>query len=256
MKEKQANILVCLDPENVGQRAAELFVRLAGEAVSTSGRFAVALSGGSTPRVLYAMLVADQFRQLVPWSEVHLFWGDERCVPPDHPESNFGMVREVLLDKAPIPAQNIHRMPAEHEDPRLAADAYEQTLRAFFGLKMGEVPCFDLILLGLGEDGHTASLFPRTTALAETERLVVSNHVEKLGTDRLTLTVPVVNQAANVVFLVAGKSKASVLREVLEGEYQPQHLPSQLIHPVKGKLVFLVDRDAAQGLTLSGVQKI
>lgn len=256
MREKHTNILVCHDPGEVGQRAAELFVRLAGEAVSTAGRFAVALSGGSTPRALYELLVTDQFRQLVPWSRIHLFWGDERCVPPGHAESNFRMAREVLLDKAPIPAQNIHRMPAEQADHRHAAAVYEQTLRTFFELKAGELPCFDLILLGMGEDGHTASLFPGTTALAETEQLVASSYVEKLATYRLTLTVPVINHAANVVFLVAGKSKASVLREVLEGEHRPQRFPSQLIRPMEGRLLFIVDREAAQGLTHSGAQEI
>ncbi len=255
MRGNRRDIFVCRDPEEVSQRAADLFVRLADEAVSSTGRFAVALSGGSTPRVLYALLATNEFRRRVPWSRVHLFWGDERCVPPDHPESNYHMAREVLLDKAPIPVRNIHRMPAEQEDHLRAAAAYEQMLRAFFELTAGELPSFDLILLGMGEDGHTASLFPGTTALAENERLVASNYVEKLGTYRLTLTVPVINHAANVVFLVSGKSKASMLKEVLEGEHQPQHLPSQLIRPVEGKLVFIVDREAGKELSLSGAKE-
>ncbi|MFQ5992963.1 MAG: 6-phosphogluconolactonase, partial [Nitrospiraceae bacterium] len=157
MRGNRREILLCRDPEEVSQRAADLFVRLAEEAVSSTGRFAVALSGGSTPRLLYALLAANDFRERVPWSKVHLFWGDERCVPPDHPESNYRMTREVLLDKAPVPAQNIHRMPAEEEDSLRAAVVYEQTLRTFFGLTAGQMPCFDLILLGMGEDGHTAS---------------------------------------------------------------------------------------------------
>ncbi|MFQ5796650.1 MAG: 6-phosphogluconolactonase [Candidatus Bipolaricaulia bacterium] len=256
MRGNRREILLCRDPEEVSQRAAELFVRLADEAVSYSGRFAVALSGGSTPRLLYAMLATNAFRQRVPWSRVHLFWGDERCVAPDHPESNYRMAREVLLDKTPIPVRNIHRMPAEQEDRLHAAAVYEQTLREFFELRGGELPCFDLILLGMGEDGHTASLFPGTPALAETERLVAANYVEKLGTYRLTLTVPVINHAANVVFLVSGKSKELVLREVLEGEHQPQRLPSQLIRPVEGKLVFIVDREAGKELSLSGANEI
>ena len=158
MRGNRREILLCRDSEEVSQRAAELFVRLADEAVSYSGRFAVALSGGSTPRLLYALLAANEFRQQVPWSRIHLFWGDERCVAPDHPESNYRMAREVLLDKAPIPAQNIHRMPAELDDYTRASVAYEQTLREFFELAAEELPIFDLILLGMGEDGHTASL--------------------------------------------------------------------------------------------------
>ncbi|MEE9172505.1 MAG: 6-phosphogluconolactonase [candidate division NC10 bacterium] len=251
MRERQREILVCRDLEDVSHRAAELFIRLANEAASSTGRFAVALSGGSTPRALFTLLATDPFKQRVPWPKVHLFWGDERCVPPDHPESNYRMARDTLLDQAPISAQNIHRMPAEDEDCARAAAAYEQTLRAFFEGVAGELPCFDLILLGMGEDGHTASLFPGTAALAETERLVAPTYVEKLGTYRLTLTAPVINHAAHVAFLVAGESKASVLREVLEGERDPQRLPSQLIQPSRGRLVFIVDRAAAKELTLS-----
>ena len=251
---REREILVCRDLEEVSHRAAELFVRLADEAVSSTGRFAVALSGGATPRALYALLATDQFRQRVRWPAVHLFWGDERCVAPDHPESNYRVAGEVLFDQAPIPVQNIHRMPAEYADHARAAAEYEQTLRAFFSVGAGGLPCFDLILLGMGEDGHTASLFPGTAAVAETERLVVANYVEKLGTHRLTLTVPVINRADHVAFLISGESKAWVLREVLEGEQQPQRLPSQLIRPVGGKLVFIVDRAAAKELTSSGAK--
>ncbi|MFQ5990071.1 MAG: 6-phosphogluconolactonase [Candidatus Methylomirabilales bacterium] len=235
----------------MSQQAAALFVRLAHEAVLSTGWFAVALSGGSTPRALYALLISDQFRPQVPWQHVHVFWGDERCVPPDHPESNYRMVREVLLDQAPIPAQNIHRMPAERADHSSAAAAYAQTLQAFFDVPAGALPCFHLILLGMGEDGHTASLFPGTAALAETERLVVANYVEKLGTHRLTLTVPVINHAANVAFVITGSAKASVLKKVLKGEHEPHRLPSQLIRPEKGQLVFIVDHAAAKELTLA-----
>lgn len=255
MRERRREILVCRDLEEVSHRAAELFVGLADEAVSSTGRFAVALSGGSTPRVLYALLAADQFRQQVPWPKVHLFWGDERCVPPDHPDSNYRMAWESLLDRARIPEENIHRMPGEREDHCRAAAEYEQTLKSFFEGAAGELPCFDLVLLGMGADGHTASLFPGTAALEETERLVTSHYVEKGGTYRLTLTGPVINQAANVVFLVSGKAKASVLREVLEGEYQPQRLPAQLIRPAKGSLLFIVDRAAAGKLTHGGSEK-
>lgn len=249
MRKRQGQILLCRDLDEVSFRAAELFVRLGHEAVSSSDRFMVALAGGSTPKALYALLAADPFRLQISWSAVHLFWGDERCVSPDHPDSNYRMAREALLEKVPIPAQNIHRMPAEVEDHARAAADYERALRTFFGVPDGEQPCFDLILLGMGEDGHTASLFPGTDALRETEHLVAANYVEKVGMYRLTLTAPVINQAANVVFLVSGESKASVLREVLEGADRPQHLPSQLIRPEKGHLLFIIDRAAAKKLT-------
>ncbi|MFQ5802337.1 MAG: 6-phosphogluconolactonase [Candidatus Methylomirabilales bacterium] len=252
MEKERREILICRNLEEVGQRAANLYVQLANEVISSTERFAVALSGGSTPKALYALLASDQYRQQVPWSKVHVFWGDERCVPPDHPDSNYRMTRQSLLDKVPIPEENIHRMPVERGDHCRAAAEYEETLRSFFQIAAGEQPHFDLILLGMGADGHTSSLFPWTAALAETERLITSNYVEKLGTYRLTLTAPVINRAANVVFLVSGETKASVLREVLEGAYEPQRLPSQLIRPVKGRLLFIVDRAAAGKLARAG----
>lgn len=252
MKGERSEILICRDSAEVSQRVAELFVQLATEAVSSSGRFAVALSGGTTPKALYALLASDQFRPRVPWSNVHLLWGDERCVPPDHHESNYRMTREALLDKISIPEANVHRMPVEQEDHNRAADEYEQTLREFFGLGAGKWPRFDLILLGMGEDGHTASLFPGTAALDVADRWVVANYVEKLKAHRLTLTASVINRAANIVFLISGASKAAVLKEVLEGEYQPHRLPSQLIQPVAGKLLFIIDREAARELAPSG----
>ncbi|MBI3951061.1 MAG: 6-phosphogluconolactonase [Acidobacteria bacterium] len=237
-------ILICRHLEDVSQRAAELFVQLADEAISAKGRFAVALSGGSTPRALYTLLASDSFRDRVTWPKVHLFWGDERCVPPDHPDSNYHMARESLLDQVPIPQENVHRMPAEQEDHERAAADYEETLQTFFGLKPGQLPRFDLILLGMGEDGHTASLFPGTLALKVTDRLVAANYVEKLKAQRLTLTVPVINNAATVVFLISGASKARVLKDVLEGQYDPMRLPSQLIRPSEGRLIFIVDHAA------------
>lgn len=238
-------ILVVANPDELSRFAADEFVRQAGEKVQTKGIFTVALSGGFTPRGLYTVLAGDQYRERVPWSKVHLFWSDERCVPPDHPDSNYRMIRELLLDKVPIPKENIHRMPAEQEDPVHAAMEYEQTIWAFFHPNEGELPRFDLIVLGMGEDGHTASLFPWTSALEETDRLVSANYIEKLNAYRLTLTVPAINQATNVIFLISGESKASVLRDVLEGEYQPQRFPSQIIRPVNGRLLFIADRMAA-----------
>ncbi|MFN3532327.1 MAG: 6-phosphogluconolactonase [Candidatus Brocadia sp.] len=238
-------ILIVENPDELSLRAADEFVRLAGEAVQVKGFFTGALSGGSTPRGLYTTLASERYREQVPWSKIHLFWSDERCVPPDHPDSNYRMVRELLLDKVPIPKENIHRMPAEQEDHVRAAMEYEQTIRSFFHTESGGLPHFDLIILGMGEDGHTASLFPWTSALEETNRLVSVNFVEKLSAYRITLTVPLINKAAEVMFLISGESKASVLRDVLEGEYQPQRFPSQLIRPVNGRLLFIVDRMAA-----------
>jgi 6-phosphogluconolactonase len=254
MKEHKRETVICRDLEDVSLRAAALFIQLAEKVASSAGRFTVALSGGSTPRALYALLASDQFRSQVPWPQGHFFWGDERCVPPDHFESNYRMAREALLDAVPIPTQNIHRMPGEYVDHTRAATEYEQTLKTFFEVPAGKAPRFDLILLGMGDDGHTASLFPGTAALTERERWVTDNYVEKLATHRLTLTVPVINHAANVVFLISGESKASVLRKVLEGEYQPQRLPSQFIRPEGGTLMFFVDQAAAKELTSSGAK--
>ena len=242
-------LIVCRDAQELNQRAAERFVRLAAEAVSATGRFAVALSGGSTPQALYSRLASDQFQPLVAWSKVHLFWGDERCVPPDHPDSNYGMARVALLAQAPIPKENVYPIATEKGNAQSVAAEYEKTLRTFFGLSEGQQPRFDLILLGLGEDGHTASLFPGTAALKETGRVVAANYVQKLATHRITLTVPAINHAANIVFLISGQSKALVLKKVLEGQHQPMRLPSQCIQPVEGKLLFMVDRAAGSELT-------
>jgi len=249
MKESSPNIATCCDLEDVSRHAAEEFFRLANAATASDGKFTVALSGGSTPKALYTLLASNTFRVRIPWEKVHLFWGDERCVPPDHADSNYRMVRESLLDHAPIPKENIHRMLGEDKDPAKAATRYESTLRESFGLASGQLPRFDLILLGMGDDGHTASLFPHTAALSETKRLVVANYVEKFGTHRLTLTIPVINHAAQVVFLISGGSKGAVLKEVLEGKEDPQRLPSQFIQPVTGKIQYIIDRAAGQELS-------
>ncbi len=246
--------VVCSDAEELSRRTAERFVRLARESIGASGRFTVALSGGSTPKALYSLLAGETFLPLVPWSGVYFFWGDERCVPPDHSESNYGMARVTMLAKAPVPKENVYRVPTEKGDAQSVAAEYERILRTFFGFNEGQQPRFDLILLGMGEDGHTASLFPGTAALEETGT-VTANDIQKLGTHRITLTIPAINQAAHIVFLVSGSSKASVLKEVLEGQDQQTRLPSQSIQPVEGKLLFLVDRAAASELTLSGDQQ-
>ena len=225
----------------MSRKAAELFVGLLQETIASRGRFSAALSGGSTPVPFYSLLAENPFRDRVPWSMVHFFWGDERCVPLDHADSNYRMVREVLLDKIPIPKANVHPIPVGSMDAQTAATLYEKTLRKSFDLGKGQTPRFDLMLMGMGEDGHTASLFPGSTALEETERLVVAHHVAQLGVDRVTLTAPVINEAANVVFLISGRAKANVLREVLEGDYDPNRLPTQLIRPRDGKLLFIID---------------
>jgi len=244
-------LVVCRDVEELNRRTAEQFVRLARESVAATGRFTVALSGGSTPKALYSLLAGQTFQPLVPWPRVYFFWGDERCVPPDHPESNYGMARVTMLDKVPVPTENVYPVPTEEGNAQRVAAEYERILSTFFDLNEGQQPRFDLILLGMGEDGHTASLFPGTAALQEMGT-VTANDIQKLGTHRITLTIPAINQAAHIVFVVSGPSKASVLKEVLEGQYQPTSLPSQSIQPVEGELLFLVDRAAASELTPSG----
>jgi 6-phosphogluconolactonase len=183
------------------------------------------------------------------WDKVHLFWGDERHVPPEHQDSNYRMVKETLLSQIPIPPEHIHRIRGEFSNASEAADHYERELQGHFHLQAGEKPRFDMVLLGMGPDGHTASLFPGTTAVSETTRLVTAPWVEKFGTYRITLTAPVLNEAANVVFLVCGKDKAETLRLVLESENQIDNYPAQLIRPVQGHLLWLVDQAAASALT-------
>ncbi|MFI5272646.1 MAG: 6-phosphogluconolactonase [Ktedonobacterales bacterium] len=231
----------------VARDGAELLVRLARVAVPT-GRFSVALSGGNTPRALHALLATLPMREQVPGEIVQFFWGDDRCVTPDDPESNYRMARETLLDYIPINPSQVHRIATEMTDPAAAAALYAGELRRDFHLQPGQLPRFDLIYLGMGGDGHTASLFPHTAALGETDRLVVANAVPKLGVNRITLTVLVINSAANVAFLVAGADKAPALAAVLDGPHAPDEYPSQLIHPTGGELYWFVDRPAAAQL--------
>jgi 6-phosphogluconolactonase len=238
------------DAEQVSHAAAEEFIRLAREAIAVRGRFTVALAGGSTPRRLYQLLADTPYLERVNWPRVEFFWGDERTVPPDHKDSNFHMANEALLHKLPIAAANLHRMQAERPDPDAAARDYQHEIARVFGVTAeGEPPAFDLILLGMGPDGHTASLFPSTAALQETGRWVVSNWVAKFNTHRVTLTYRVLNRAAHVLFLVAGADKAHVLAEVLEGPSDPERLPSQRVRPGAGQLTWFVDLDAAGRLT-------
>jgi 6-phosphogluconolactonase len=235
-------------PQDLFQAAAEEVLRAATHAVAERGRFTIALSGGSTPKNMYTLIAANASATL-PWDQMFFFFGDERHVPPDDPDSNYRMVKESLLLTAPIPPANVFRVPAENPNADAAAQAYEQTLRKFFALAPGEFPRFDLILLGIGPDGHTASLFPETAALHEKSRLVVANWVEKLNTSRITLTLPVLNAARCVAFLVSGIDKAAALHEVLEGKAPAEKYPSKFVQPSEGKLIWFVDRAAASDLS-------
>ena len=227
------------------QAAAEEFSNRADRAIKDHGRFCVALSGGSTPKALFSLLASGRFPD-PPWDKTFLFWGDERYVPSDAAESNFRMTKESLLAKVPIPAENVFRIKTEISPADLAAADYEQTLKTFFNLKPGEFPRFDLTLNGIGVEGHTASLFPDSPALEETTRLVLAPWIEKFKMFRITLTLPVFNHAACVLFLAVGKEKAPILQEVFE---KPSSgLPAQRIQPTNGELLWFIDRPAASRL--------
>lgn len=245
-----AVIQVAENPEELGRLAAEKFLHLAVDAVREQGLFTVALSGGSTPRKFYSLLSDFErpFRAQMPWDRIHFCWGDERHVPPDHPDSNYRMAREVLFSKVPVPPENIHRIKSEIAEVSEAADRYEETLRKLFRLSADQLPRFDLILLGLGSDGHTASIFPGSEVIKEKHRLVVGSWVQQLKSSRITLTPPVLHKAETVVFLVSGLAKAPALHSVLEGDYQPERLPAQLIGSNKSDVLWLVDREAASML--------
>jgi 6-phosphogluconolactonase len=233
------------DYEALSNAAAGIFVQQARQAAQSKGWFGVVLSGGHTPQRTYQLLAQPPYRDRVSWGQVHVFWGDERCVPPADHRSNARMAHEALLDHVPIPASQIHPI-ACGQAPRQAADDYEAVLREFFG---DQPPRFDLILLGLGENGHTASLFPDTPVLDEQRRWVSDVYVARQDLVRVTLTAPLVNRAAVVAFLVSGAGKAGVLREVLEGPIDPHRLPAQLIRPSHGELHWLVDQDTGALLT-------
>ncbi|HEX4440672.1 MAG TPA: 6-phosphogluconolactonase [Thermoanaerobaculia bacterium] len=230
----------------VARAAAEQIAARAERAVASTGRFTIALSGGSTPKRLYALLAdpGAPYRARIEWDRIHVFFGDERHVPPDDAQSNFRMARETLLDRVPVPAENVHRVLAERSAEE-AADLYEAELRRAFSLDPGAAPRFDVILLGMGEDGHTASLFPGTAALSERRRLVAANWVPKFSTWRITMTLPVLNAAAAVLFLVAGPDKARPLAAVFGLSSPPDAYPCQLVRPKSGELLWLVDRAAA-----------
>jgi 6-phosphogluconolactonase len=232
-------------PADLFQAAAAEFAALVSLAVQNSGRFSVALSGGSTPKNLYSLLGSGSVPN-IPWEKIFFFFGDERCVPLDHPDSNYRMARETGLFSK-VADGHVFRVHTEEKDADDAALDYEHTLKKFFGLLPGEFPRFDLVLLGLGPDGHTASLFPGTAALGEKNRLVVANWVEKFQTYRITFTLPVLNRAACVMFLASGADKSNIVREVLENENA--NLPSQRVRPENGRLLWLLDRGASSGLS-------
>lgn len=228
--------------------AADLFAQSARAAIAARGTFTIALSGGSTPRSLFERLAAAPYRDAIAWRKIRWSWGDERTVGPDDPASNYRMAREALLSKVDVDPALVFRLRGEAVPPAVAADEYEQVLEAFCGATLGgPPPSLDLVLLGMGDDGHTASLFPHTAALDEQRRWVTANQVPQHDTWRLTMTYPVLNAAAHVVFLVAGTTKAGVLREVLQGPYDPRRLPSQAVRPA-GRLTWFVDRAAASQL--------
>ena len=243
-------IRVLTTPQELFEVAAEEVVHDANAAVKERGRFTIALSGGSTPKSLFNLL-ATNARTVFPWDKTLFFWSDERHVPPTDPDSNYHMANEVMLSKVPVPPQNVFRMGAENPEATAVAAEYEKAIQKNFQLEAGAVPVFDLILLGMGPDGHTASLFPGTAALQEKSRLVVANWVEKLKTHRLTFTLPVLNAARNVVFLVSGTDKASALKAVLEENVPGEQYPAKLVRPVNGRLIWFVDRAAASGLKAS-----
>lgn len=226
-------IEIYADAKELAQAAAEYFVAQCPETV--------ALSGGSTPKLMFQVL-ADQFRDEVAWSNIHFFWSDERHVPPDHPESNYRMANEALLSHVPVSANNVHRIRSENPDAAAVASEYEQTI---IDVTKQTLPRLDLIFLGLGTDGHTASIFPGSEVLHETKRLVAAPYVEKFKSYRITMTLPLLNNGASIVFLVSGAEKAEIVKQVLQGEHK---YPAQAVNPTQGELIWMLDKDAASKL--------
>ena len=245
MQSSNQSIMTYESLEELIEAAARRFSAASTDAISRFGRFNAVLAGGSTPRPLYEKLAAEPFRSQIDWSEVHLFLGDERCVPPTHQESNYLMVKTALTEHIPIPEENIHRIPGEL-GAEAAADHYQKELQNLF--KGCSTPAFDFVLLGMGDDGHTASLFPGAAAIHDEKRWVVGYYVNKLDAWRITLTPPVLNAARQIVFLIAGGGKAVRLHEILRGPFQPDHLPAQAIQPTSGQIVWMLDKHAAANL--------
>ena len=242
-----ADVITLRDREAVAREAADRWVHIARAAVEARGEFTIALSGGSTPRPLYVLMASEPWVNQAPWAETHVFWGDERRVPPSDPDSNYKMAYDTLLQHVPIPQEQIYRMDGEKLS-RVAARDYEYTLQRHFNLKRREQPRFDLILLGMGSDGHVASIFPGTRAVSDLSAMVLAYEVPKLRAERITLTLPVINHARNILILVAGEDKAEALYEGLHGAYRPSTYPVQAVQPADGTLTFLVDNNAAEKL--------
>lgn len=241
-------IKVLQNLDEISRAAAELFIEIGNCAINEKNKFTVALAGGSTPKSLYQLLATDEFKSQLDWQKVFYFFGDERNVSPDDGESNFQTANENLLKPLQISAKNVFRWQTELKDVEKIAGNYDKTVAKFFGSSENEFPRFDLILLGMGDDGHTASLFPFSDALNETEKIAVSNRVEKLKANRLTFTFPTINNASNIIFLISGETKANALKEVLEGKFQPEKFPSQFVNPQNGNIFWLIDAPAARFL--------
>lgn len=242
-----AEIKILPDAEAVAQEAAGRWVESAQAAVEARGAFRVALSGGSTPRRLYELMASEPLRERVPWAQTYVFWSDERRVPASHPDSNYRLARVTLLDHVPVPLEHLFRMDGEGL-ARSTAREYEEALRLHFDLKRGQWPRFDLMLLGLGADGHTASIFPGTRAVSDLSNMVIVYEVPQLGVERMTLTLPVLNHAREIIFMVTGAEKAAAVQAVLAGEYRPSTYPAQAVKPVDGTLTWLLDEEAAAQL--------
>jgi 6-phosphogluconolactonase len=239
-------IAIYPDANALSQAAAQYVVQVANESIVSHGRFTIALSGGSTPRKLFALLANEPYRSQINWALVEVFWADERNVPADDPESNYHLALSTLLRDVPIPASQIHRAPAEEADREAAARKYELEIKRVFGTD--GVPSFDLIQLGMGPEAHTASLFPHQPSLHETQRLIIPVTVPKPPPPRLTFTPPLINAARHVQFLITGAEKADVLKEVLEGPYQPDEYPAQIVRPQHGEVTWMLDTTAAEKL--------
>jgi 6-phosphogluconolactonase len=242
-------VRILADGAAIARRAAELIVDAATVAVRERGAFTISLAGGSTPKALYELLATDPvFKSQMPWGKTQFFFGDERHVPADDPDSNFRMANESMLSKVSLKPEQVYRIKGEYEDAEKAALEYEQTLRSYFKLSTGQLPRFDVVLLGMGDEGHTLSLFPGTKALHDNGRLVMSNWIGKLYTQRVTITAPVANNSGLAIFMITKADKALALKGVLEGPAEPEQLPSQLIQPKNGKVLWLLDTTAASKL--------
>jgi 6-phosphogluconolactonase len=240
------NLEVVSDPESLAHRSVELFIADARKAIETKNTFCVAISGGHTPRRFFELLGDLPQAKALAWDRIQLFWVDERYVPPDSQWSNYKLATDTFLKKVPIPTDNVHRIPTEHSDFKVAASSYEQTIREVFGLEQGQIPEFDLIALGMGVEGHTGSLFPNSFAPLDTEDLACVVYVLDQKLNRVTLTHPVLCAAAHLAVLVSGQEKAAILKEVLSTEPDEVRYPIHILWPVLNRVTWLVDRQAAE----------